>query len=106
MNSLCFPSGPKIRSGSISRVMLMHTQEVLWELGTSFQRLREKLKCLSLRPLCREEAALTLPDFYSIRLKIPASPLYCHITPADYHASGLCLRVCVCQCVRSGGIAS
>ena len=37
MTSLCFPLEPEIRSGSISRVMRMHTQEVLWELGTSFQ---------------------------------------------------------------------
>ena len=50
MVSLSFPSGPKFRSGSIFREMLMHTQGVLWELGTSFQRsvLSATLKCPSL----------------------------------------------------------
>ena len=95
MTSLCFPSGPEIRSGSISREMLMHTQEVLGELGTSFQR-----SVLSATHKCPSLLKATVPGRncpHTARL-LQRSTLKLPLTQADYYVRVLCLCACACAC--------
>ena len=100
MTSLCFPSGPEIRSGSIFREMLMCTQEVLWELGASFQsstlstktQMSFKGHCAwkKLPPHCQTFMATILKC-----LPKPASLYTANVIRADYYTRVFCLCLCV-----------
>ena len=112
--SLCFPSEPEIRSGSISREMLMHTQEVLWELGTSFQRsvLSATLKCPLLKATVPGRNCTLKPPYNSSRLLRSCFVLVCvcvcvYVCVYEWESEwervsereSVCVCVCVCMCV-------